>query len=154
MIAKSAAKLIGEQRENFLITADKVANVFENNPLDHAFLVLTKVRYSKIPVLDSEQHFKGLISLAMITDSMLGLNGIDPSKLSARTVSDVMERDVPTITLDEKLEEILHLLIDQSFLVVVGQSHIFQGIITRREVMKAVNYMVHELDDRYQIEEK
>ena len=49
---------------------------------------------------------------------MLGLNGIDPSKLSARTVSDVMERDVPTITLDEKLEEILHLLIDQSSIIV------------------------------------
>lgn len=154
MIAKSAAKLIGEQRENFLIAADKVANVFENNPLDHAFLVLTKVRYSKIPVLDSEQHFKGLISLAMITDSMLGLNGIDPSKLSEQTVADVMECDVPTVTLNEELEEILHLLVDQPFLVVVDKSHVFQGIITRREVMKAVNYMVHELDNQYNIKEK
>lgn len=154
MIANAAETLIENQREHFLISADKVANVFESNPLNHAFLVLTKVRYSKIPVLDNEQHFKGLISLAMITDSMLGLNGIDSTGLSEQTVADVMQRDVPTVTNTESVEELLHLLVDQPFLVVTDQQNVFQGIITRREIMKAVNYMVHELDHQYQIEKR
>ena len=154
MIANAAETLIENQREHFLISADKVANVFESNPLNHAFLVLTKVRYSKIPVLDNEQHFKGLISLAMITDSMLGLNGIDPTGLSEQTVADVMQRDVPTVTNTESVEELLHLLVDQPFLVVTDQQNVFQGIITRREIMKAVNYMVHEQDHQYQIEKR
>ena len=132
MIANAAEMLIENQREHFLIPADKVANVFESNPLNHAFLVLTKVRYSKIPVLDNEQHFKGLISLAMITDSMLGLNGIDPTGLSEQTVADVMQRDVSTVTNTESVEELLHLLVDQPFLVVTDQQNVFQGIISIR----------------------
>lgn len=154
MIERTAETLIENQREHFLIPADKVANVFESNPLDHAFLVLTKVRYSKIPVLDNEQHFKGLISLAMITDSMLGLNGIDSTKLNKQKVAEVMRSDVPTVTNTESVEELLHLLVDQSFLVVTDQQNVFQGIITRREIMKAVNYMVHKLDHQYRIEKR
>ncbi|WP_290033660.1 cyclic-di-AMP-binding protein CbpB [Ligilactobacillus cholophilus] len=151
MIAKSAADLINKQKEHFLISADQVANVFEKNHLDHAFLVLTKIGYSKIPVLDKDQHFKGLISLSMITESMLGLNGIDPSNLSQRQVCEVMQKDVPVITDNDSLEEVLHLLVDQPFLVVVDSENIFKGIITRRELMKAINYMVHELDKKYEV---
>ena len=90
----------------------------------------------------------------MITDSMLELNGIDPTGLSEQTVADVMQRDVPTVTNTESVEELLHLLVDQPFLVVTDQQNVFQGIITRREIMKAVNYMVHELDHQYQIEKR
>ena len=149
MIAKSAQNLLDKQKSNFLIPADQVATVFEDNHLDHAFLVLTKIGYSKIPVLDKEQHFKGLLSLSMITESMLGLNGIDPSNLSRHYVSKVMQTDIPTIKVDESIEDILHLLVDQPFLVVVDEENIFLGIITRRELMKSINYMVHELDKQY-----
>lgn len=149
MIAKSAQNLLDKQKSNFLIPADQVATVFEDNHLDHAFLVLTKIGYSKIPVLDKKQHFKGLLSLSMITESMLGLNGIDPSNLSRHYVSKVMQTDIPTIKVDESIEDILHLLVDQPFLVVVDEENIFLGIITRRELMKSINYMVHELDKQY-----
>ena len=58
MIAKAAQRMIEERESKFLIPSEIVANVQEDNHLDHAFLVLTKVKYAKIPVLDSEQHFK------------------------------------------------------------------------------------------------
>lgn len=151
MIAKSAEALINEQKLHFLIPAERVANVFENNHLDHAFLVLTKIGYSKIPVLDKNQHFKGLISLSMITESMLGLNGIDPSNLSKRQVAEVMQIDVPVVNKENDIEDILHLLIDQPFLVVVNSDNVFIGIITRRELMKSINYMVHELEKQYDV---
>lgn len=154
MIANSVEKLIENQREHFMISAEKVANVFENNPLNHAFLVLTKVRYSKIPVLDNEQHFKGLISLSMITNSMLEMSGIDSNNLNSHTVMDVMEKDIVTVNNTESVEDLLHLLVDQPFLVVTDHDNVFQGIITRREIMKAINYMVHELDHYYDIKEK
>lgn len=51
----------------------------------------------------------------MITDTMLGLNGIDPSRLSRMKVKEVMQKDVPVITLPYNIEEIMHLLIDQPF---------------------------------------
>ena len=148
MIAKAAQRMIEERESKFLIPSEIVANVQEDNHLDHAFLVLTKVKYAKIPVLDSEQHFKGLLSLAMITDTMLGLNGINPSRLSRMKVKEVMQKDVPVITLPYNIEEIMHLLIDQPFLVVVDDEGCFTGIVTR-EIMKSVNYMIHDLEKQY-----
>lgn len=151
MISKVAEEMIGERQEKFLIPAEIVANVQESNRLDHAFLVLTKARYAKIPVLDSKQKFKGLLSLAMITDTMLGLNGIDPSNLHQLTVADVMQTDVPKIQLPYDIEDILHLSVNNPFLVVTTQEGVFTGIVTRREILKGVNHMVHELDKRYEI---
>lgn len=151
MLAKAVATMLEERQAHFLIPASIVANVQEDNHLDHAFMVLTKVRYAKIPVLDNEQRFKGLISLAMITDKMMGLNGIDPGHLGSMVVKDVMEKDVPTITLPYDMEKILHLLVDQPFLVVVDQHQTFTGIVTRREVMKCVNYIAHDLERQYMV---
>ncbi|HIZ95557.1 MAG TPA: CBS domain-containing protein [Candidatus Ligilactobacillus excrementavium] len=151
MIAKAVEQLMEQRKDKFMIPAELVANVLENNNLEHAFLVLTKVRYAKIPVLDSKQYFKGLLSLSMITETMLGLNGIDPSKLSNLTVADVMEKDVFTIQAPFKLEDTLHILVDENFVVVVDENGIFMGIITRRELLKSVNHMAHEIGNEYEI---
>ena len=59
MISKAVEQMLNQRKDKFLIPAEIVANVQETNTLDHAFLVLTKVKYAKIPVLDNEQHFKG-----------------------------------------------------------------------------------------------
>ncbi|HAP9983721.1 TPA: CBS domain-containing protein, partial [Enterococcus faecium] len=37
---------------------------------------------------------------------------------------------------------------DSPFLPVVTEDRIFKGIITRKELLKAVNFMVHELERR------
>lgn len=152
MIAKAVENILEEQQDKFLIPAELVANVLEDNRLDHAFLVLTKVKYAKIPVLDNKQHFKGLLSLAMITDTMLGLNGIDASKLHDMQVKDVMQTDVPLVKLPYDMEKIMHLMVDQAFLVVVDDNNCFTGILTRREMIKAINRLAHELDKRYLVE--
>ena len=144
--------MLNQRKEKFLIPAEIVANVQENNSLEHAFLVLSKVKYAKIPVLDQDQHFKGLLSLAMITETMLGLTGIDPTRLGRIQVKDVMQTDVPTICPPYDMEEILHLLVDQTFLAVVDENGVFTGILTRREVMKAVNYLAHDLEKEYTVE--
>lgn len=65
-----------------------------------------------------------------------------------------MQTDAPTITDPFDVEENLHLLIDQSFLTVVDDKQHFRGIVTRRELLKAVNYTVHNFDHFYQIQDK
>lgn len=151
MIAQAIEGLLASKQTDFIISADKVANVLDENYLDHALLVLTKVRYAKIPVLDKGQHFKGLLSLAMITEKMLGLEGIDPRVLNQHQVKEVMQTEVPIVTVPFDLENVLHLLVDQAFLVVVDRNEVFKGIITRREIMKGVNYVAHELEQEYEL---
>lgn len=151
MLNPVIANMLIENRHHFMISADMVATVSENNPLSHAFLVLTKVRYAKIPVLDHDSKFKGLISLPMITETMLGLNHMSFNSLDTMTVKDVMQTEVATIDDPYDLENVLHLLVDNPFIPVVQDGY-FTGIVTRREVMKGINNIGHNIDKNFQLE--
>ncbi len=114
-------------------------------------MVLTKVRYAKIPVLDHDSKFKGLISLPMITETMLGLDHMSFNSLDTMTVKDVMQTEVATIDDPYDLENVLHLLVDNPFIPVVQDGY-FTGIVTRREVMKGINNIGHNIDKNFQLE--
>ena len=151
MLNPVIANMLIENRHHFMISADMVATVSENNPLSHAFLVLTKVRYAKIPVLDHDSKFQGLISLPMITETMLGLDHMSFNSLDTMTVKDVMQTEVATIDDPYDLENVLHLLVDNPFIPVVQDGY-FTGIVTRREVMKGINNIGHNIDKNFQLE--
>ena len=151
MLNPVIANMLIENRHHFMISAEMVATVSENNPLSHAFLVLTKVRYAKIPVLDHDSKFKGLISLPMITETMLGLDHMSFNSLDTMTVKDVMQTEVATIDDPYDLENVLHLLVDNPFIPVVQDGY-FNGIVTRREVMKGINNIGHNIDKNFQLE--
>ena len=151
MLNPVIANMLIENRHHFMISADMVATVSENNPLSHAFLVLTKARYAKIPVLDHDSKFKGLISLPMITETMLGLDHMSFNSLDTMTVKDVMQTEVATIDDPYDLENVLHLLVDNPFIPVVQDGY-FTGIVTRREVMKGINNIGHNIDKNFQLE--
>lgn len=154
MIDQHLRTILLAHREKFLIPASIVATVNVTNSLDHAFLILTKNQYAKIVVVDNDNHFRGLISLAMITNRLIETEKINVNNLHKYHVADVMQTDVPTITDPFDVEEDLHLLIDQSFLTVVDHDNHFRGIVTRRELLKAVNYTVHRFDHFYDVHEK
>lgn len=149
MIEKSIEDVMNQSDRDIVIPAEMVATVNENNNLQHVFLVLTKIKYSKIPVLDNENHFKGLISLAMITDKMLTNEGIDGQRLERITVKDVMQTEVHAIYERENLEVILRYLVDENFLPFIDDDDIFKGIITRREILKEINFLTHNYDKYY-----
>lgn len=143
MISPALEMLMREHEDTMMIPAENVANVMTEHPLEHALLLLSQAGYSMIPVLDKEDHFIGLLSLNDIVKKMLGIDGIDISNLSDLTVADVMKTDVAVMRPDAELEDILHLLVDASFLPVLDHEGIFCGIVTRREILKAVNYTFH-----------
>ncbi|WP_348923062.1 cyclic-di-AMP-binding protein CbpB [Enterococcus rotai] len=146
MIGTAVKELLLEKQETFLIPAENVANVMCLNPLSHALLVLSQVKYSKIPVLDKGDRFVGLISLSDVVDKMFDITSVDFDKLKDFTVADVMEVNVPVIGEQWELEDVLHLLVDAAFLPVVDNNQCFKGIITRKELLKAINHMAHELE--------
>ncbi|MFD1465122.1 cyclic-di-AMP-binding protein CbpB [Lapidilactobacillus mulanensis] len=154
MIAKSIEEMLMAKQSGFLIPGDKVASVQEDNPLTHAFLLLTKVRYSKIPVLDGQSHLLGLLTMPMITDTMIELDDLSFEPLQKLTVKDVMQTEFDTIKTSADMDLALHLLVDNPFIPVVDDDHVFCGILTRREMMKAFNYVAHNIENEYDIIEK
>ncbi|MDF7639810.1 CBS domain-containing protein [Lactobacillus sp. ESL0791] len=155
MFSRPIKQLIQEKSGSFLIPASKIAFVEEDNPLYHAFLILTKMKYSKIPVLDQKNRVVGLLSLAMITDKMLETDTIAIEPLNELKVRDVMQTKFSKINFAQTtLETQLHLLVDNAFLPVVNDRGVFQGLLTRREWIKAFNYVVHNFDEKYEVREK
>lgn len=148
MIGYTIRKLLLQNEDTFITPAQNVANVSIFNPLYHAMLVLTQVKYSTIPVLDKGDRFVGLVSLANVMEKVLERTSesFNPEELKDLVVADVMEVNVPTITDEWAIEEVLSLLIDYAFLPVVNEKGRFTGILTRKEMLKAVNYMAHELE--------
>ncbi|GMA07466.1 CBS domain-containing protein [Tetragenococcus halophilus subsp. flandriensis] len=150
MIGKYTKSLLLENKDSFLIPSDNVATVLYSHPLEHALLVLSKVGYSKIPVLDSSDHLVGLISLANIVDKMMDIDSFNSNVLDGLLVSDVMEVNVASLQQEDDLEDMLHLLVDASFLPIVDANNTFEGIVTRKEILKSVNHLAHELEKRYE----
>ncbi|MFD2728635.1 cyclic-di-AMP-binding protein CbpB [Enterococcus camelliae] len=148
MIGEKTKELLLANEADLIIPAENVATVLYNHPLEHALLVLSKVGYNQIPVLDSDDRLVGLISLSNIVNRMMGLTGFDVKLLENLTVADVMEVNVPCVA-ENDLEEILHLLVNRPFLPKIDQNGVFCGIITRKEVLKSVNHLVHQLEKEY-----
>ena len=154
MLIQPVEDLLSRNADHYLIPADVVPNVQTDNNLYHAFLVLTKVKYSEIPVLDHGGHFEGLVSLPLITEQMLGFDQLNTEILLQKRVCDVMETQVKTVHDVDDVEETLHLMIDNPFVPVVDEQQIFQGIVTRREFMKSFNFLTHEIGKQYDMIEK
>lgn len=151
MIGKTVKQLMLENQASFMIPAKNVASVMVGNPLEHVLLVLSKVGYSKIPVLGKGDRFVGLISLSCIFNKMLDLDGIHLENIANYQLEDIMEEKPPVVTDDWLLEDVLHLLVDSPFVPVVDKEYVFKGIITRKEVLKAVNHTMHKIEREYEI---
>ena len=124
--------------KDLMIPSEKVAHVQLNNPLEHALLVLVKSGYFAVPVLDSSYKLAGSISKTVILDQILGLERFEVEKLSELTVHEVMKDDLFSIQKNAKLIDGLKAVIDAPFVCVVDEEGYFDGILTRRAILKVL----------------
>ncbi|MYL48881.1 CBS domain-containing protein [Halobacillus litoralis] len=127
-----------------MIPAEKVAHVQIGNPLEHALLVLVKSGYSAVPVLDPTFKFQGVISKTKILEETLGIEQFELNRLSEMTVSEVMDDEVPCLQLGDSMIDAMHKLIDFPFVCVTNEEGEFDGIITRRTILKQFSKHYHE----------
>lgn len=146
MISLQSHEFLEPKISDYMISSEKVAHVQVGNNLEHALLVLTKSGYSAIPVLDARFKLHGLISSAMITESILGLERIEFENLSERKVEDVMATQIPRVSLSDHFEKALDLLIDHPFLCVADEDGYFEGIFTRRALLKELKGQIYNLN--------
>ncbi|AMA73323.1 hypothetical protein ACH33_10970 [Aneurinibacillus sp. XH2] len=125
--------------KDLMIPGNKVAIVQEGNTLEHALLVLTKSGYSAIPVLGREYKLKGLISMSLILDSILGIEKIEYDKLGERKVEEVMNKKVAWMKEDGSFFRGLELSINHPFLCIVDEDGVFVGILTRKSILAHVH---------------
>ncbi|MCT2538128.1 CBS domain-containing protein [Aquibacillus koreensis] len=129
--------------EQLMISSEKVAHVQLGNPLEHALLVLVKSGYSAVPVLDSSYKFKGIIGKTVILNSVLGLERFEMERLSEKKVNEVMNSDTPCLNRRDDFLTCLKTVINHPFVCVVDDEGYFDGIITRRAILKQLNKYLH-----------
>ena len=122
--------------KDLIIPSERVAHVQIGNSLEHALLVLTRSGYTAIPVLDPQYRLHGLISTPIIMDSILGLERIEFELLEQKKVEAVMNKNIPRVNIEETMQTALRYLVDYPFLCVEDDKGYFEGILTRRAVLK------------------
>ncbi len=130
---------LDQNLKDLMIPIDKVAHVQKNNSLEHALLVLVKSGYTAIPVLDKDSKLHGVISKALILDSILGLERIELDRLHNFKVSDVMEAKVATMKMSDTFPKALAVSINNPFICMTDDDDSFEGILTRRSLLVYLN---------------
>lgn len=130
---------LDETISGLIIPIEKVAHVHKNNSLEHALLVLVKSGYTAFPVLGNDSKLHGVISKALILDSILGLERIELDLLHTLKVSDVMEAKVATMKISDTFAKAIAVSINNPFICVVDSEDAFRGILTRRSLLIYLN---------------
>lgn len=129
--------------EELIIPAEKVAHVQIGNPLEHALLVLVKSGYSAVPVLDTSFKLKGTIGKTVILENILGLERFEMERLADMKVQEVMQKDIPCLSKTDSICTALKAVIDHPFVCVADAEGYFDGILTRRAILKQLNKDIH-----------
>lgn len=154
MINKKIEEMLIEDTSSMIIPAKNTSMVFSDNSLMHAMLILNNVNYTSIPVLDYENKFIGLISNHRIMKFMQDKNPKGFEELNDYKVSDAIDTRFHTVRENFSVEEVLGALVNYNFICIVDDEGTYKGIITRSTILKRVNYLVHELDKKFFLEEK
>lgn len=153
MIAKEFELFLLEQEETFLTPAEKLAALIDSHNADHAILVLSQITYSRIPVVTYDRRFVGTIGLRDILAYQME-QGLTDEQMALTDIVHMTKKDVAVVAPDYNITEVLHKLVDEPFLPVVDDEGMFQGIITRKSILKAVNALLHEFNKEYEIRNK
>lgn len=132
---------------DLMISSEKVAHVQVNNPLEHALLVLVKSGYSAVPVLDSTYKLAGTVGKTVILNKILGLERIEIEKLSDIQVQEVINNDIPRLSREDNMMDGLNAVINHPFVCVTDEDGYFDGILTRRAVLKQFKKDIYTTDN-------
>jgi CBS-domain-containing membrane protein len=149
MIIKEMEDFLMAHADTFVKSADNVAVLMNDHNVAHAKLLLSQYKYTRVPVIDVNKRFMGVLGLNEIVEFEMS-HDFYYDKSQRTKISEIVNCSVETVQLDYSLEEVLHKLVKEPFLPVLD-GEIFAGIIVRQDILKAVNALVHDFDKDYEI---
>lgn len=153
MIAKEFEDYLLQHEETFLTPGENLAVMIDTHNVDHAILLLSQMTYSRVPVVTADKKFVGTISLTDIMSYRMR-HDLPEEEFMMTDIVHMTKMDDLTVGPDYTVSDVLHKLVDESFLPVVGEDQHFYGIITRKSILKAVNSLLHGFSKMYEIRKK
>lgn len=153
MIAPEFEDFLLSHEANYLTPAADVAIFVDSHNTDHVMLLLANNGFSRVPVINKDKQYVGTISVSDIVKYQAEMD-MGMEELAKLPIGQVVNTKMATVRPDAELTEIMHKLVDASFLPVVSAEGAFVGIITRKSILKAVNSLLHDFTDHYDIQRK
>ena len=153
MIAKEFEEFILQEEKTFLTPARNLAVLIDTHNVDHAILVLSQISYTRVPVVTDQMTYVGTISLTDILSYQMKHDYSD-EVFSSMDIVHMTKKDGEYLEKEYNLTEVLHKLVEESFLPVVSEDGIFEGIITRKSILKAINSLMHNFSHEYEMRKK
>lgn len=153
MIAKEFEEFILREEKTFLTPARNLAVLIDTHNVDHAILVLSQISYTRVPVVTDQMKYVGTISLTDILSYQMKLDYSD-EVFSSMDIVHMTKMDGERLGKEYTVTEVLHKLVEESFLPVVSEDGVFEGIITRKSILKAINSLMHNFSNEYEMRKK
>ena len=153
MIAKEFEEFILREEKTFLTPARNLAVLIDTHNVDHAILVLSQISYTRVPVVTDQMIYVGTISLTDILSYQMKLDYSD-EVFSSMDIVHMTKTDGERLGKEYTVTEVLHKLVEESFLPVVSEDGVFEGIITRKSILKAINSLMHNFSNEYEMRKK
>lgn len=150
MIAKEFEGFILREEKTFLTPARNLAVLIDTHNVDHAILVLSQISYTRVPVVTDQMKYVGTISLTDILSYQMKHDYSDEA-FSSMDIVHMTKKDGERLGKEYTVTEVLHKLVEESFLPVVSEDGVFEGIITRKSILKAINSLMHNFSNEYEM---
>ena len=119
----------------FLIPKSHVAYLTEGSSFRQGLEKLRRHGYTAIPVVSRDGKYLGCVSEGDFLWNIMSLGSIDPEDLQDACIDQIVSDRAPPVGVNTPVEELMDRLLDQNFVPVVDDRHMFVGIVTRRSVM-------------------
>ena len=153
MIAKEFEEFILQEEKTFLTPARNLAVLIDTHNVDHAILVLSQISYTRVPVVTDQMKYVGTISFTDILSYQMK-HDYSVEVFSSMDIVHMTKTDGERLGKDYTVTEVLHKLVEESFLPGVSEDGIFEGIITRKSILKAINSLMHNFSNEYEMRKK
>ena len=119
----------------FLIPKSHVAYLTEGSSFRQGMEKLRRYGYTAIPVVANDGRYMGSISEGDFLWNVMSLGSIAAEDLEDACIDQIVSDRTPPVGVNTPVEELMDRLLDQNFVPVVDDRHMFVGIVTRRSVM-------------------
>lgn len=126
---------------SFLVPKAEVAYLRDDMTLRQGLEKLRRSGFAAIPVIDCEDRYIGVISVADFLWNILAYNqnleDITLKRLEHMTVRDFLQNGkVKAACIDTAMENLLERAKSQNFVPVIDDRSVFIGIVTRSDIIK------------------
>ena len=124
--------------------------VSSSESIEYAYTITRVNKFSQLVVADGnkpmEQAIKGIVSFQSMTKALMNGN--------AKTVSDCIDSEVPILSIDADLSEVMNRLSSSDVVLVIGKNKRLQGIVTAWDLAEEFALLVDPFERIGEIEER